>query len=187
VEKKEGEKSELSVESLFSRFPLLISSTWSIFLIILSFELSRKRQKRELQKEKQTQEKQRENIMGMKHCVAQAFLSLAMVLVQTRGGNEENLLLDPSTLEMFVDELPQMPKIKGYEIKNGVPVAGNLTIGIYDTTWVIDVLSVTLSSTFLIFSCMYDKRDILGFINFLFSLLRKGKGNICGKNKSEQK
>jgi hypothetical protein len=28
-------------------------------------------------------------------------------MVQTRGGNEDNLLLDPSTLEMFVDELPQ--------------------------------------------------------------------------------
>ncbi|KAJ4770320.1 Spore coat protein A [Rhynchospora pubera] len=70
--------------------------------------------------------------MRMKHFVA--LLYMAMGLVQLRGDSGDNLL-DPSFLEMFVDELPQMPKIKGYEINNGVPVAGNLTIGIYDTTW----------------------------------------------------
>lgn len=79
--------------------------------------------------------------MGMKHFLT--FLYLVIVLVQIQGENGDNLL-DPSTLEMFVDELPQMPMIKGHEIKNGMPVAGNLTIGIYDTTWVIKLLSVSL-------------------------------------------
>lgn len=87
--------------------------------------------------------------MGMKHFVA--LLYLAMVLEQIRGENEDKLL-NPSTLEMFVDELPHMPKIKGYEIENGVPVASNLTICNYDTTWVIEVLSISLMNpTFLIF------------------------------------
>ena len=80
--------------------------------------------------------------MGMKHFLTSLYLVIVL-LVQIRGDNGDNLL-DPSTLEMFVDELPQMPKIKGYDINNGMFVAGNLTIGIYDTTWVIITFSVSL-------------------------------------------
>ncbi|KAJ3694405.1 hypothetical protein LUZ60_009885 [Juncus effusus] len=50
------------------------------------------------------------------------------------GGNDMNLL-KPKTLEMFVDELPNMPKLQAYRFEGGKPVAGNLTIGMYDTTW----------------------------------------------------
>lgn len=45
-------------------------------------------------------------------------------------------LLDPRELEKFVDELPDMPRLRGYGVtEGGALVAGNLTIGMYDTTW----------------------------------------------------
>lgn len=55
--------------------------------------------------------------------------------VLVHGDNGRNLF-KPKRLEMFVDELPDMPKLHGYRFEAGVPVAGNLTIGMYDTTWV---------------------------------------------------
>ncbi|GJN05949.1 hypothetical protein PR202_ga23628 [Eleusine coracana subsp. coracana] len=45
-------------------------------------------------------------------------------------------LLDARRLEKFVDELPDMPRLRGYGVaEGGRLVAGNLTIGMYDTTW----------------------------------------------------
>uniref|UniRef100_A0A1D1XHE5 Spore coat protein A n=1 Tax=Anthurium amnicola TaxID=1678845 RepID=A0A1D1XHE5_9ARAE len=41
-----------------------------------------------------------------------------------------------SKLEMFVDDLPDMPKIKGYDLlKDGAPVPKSLTIGMFEKTW----------------------------------------------------
>ena len=54
---------------------------------------------------------------------------------QQRGGGDA--LVDPRGLEKFVDELPDMPRLRGYGVaEGGALVAGNLTIGMYDTTWV---------------------------------------------------
>ncbi|XP_072999835.1 multicopper oxidase LPR1 homolog 4-like [Typha latifolia] len=39
------------------------------------------------------------------------------------------------SLQMYVDSLPQMPKIYGYGMQNGSPVSVNLTIGMFKTTW----------------------------------------------------
>ncbi|KAJ4765429.1 Cell division protein FtsP [Rhynchospora pubera] len=66
-------------------------------------------------------------------------LSLAL-LVQCRGfvlvhGDDGRNLFIPKKLEMFVDELPDMPKLQGYHFKDGERFAGNLSIGMYDTTW----------------------------------------------------
>ena len=36
---------------------------------------------------------------------------------------------------MFVDELPDMPRIHGYEILNGVPKPKSLTIGMFTKKW----------------------------------------------------
>ncbi|XP_030537554.2 multicopper oxidase LPR1 homolog 1-like isoform X2 [Rhodamnia argentea] len=40
-----------------------------------------------------------------------------------------------SSLRMYVDELPLIPKLFGYTVVNGVPQPANLTIGMYKTTW----------------------------------------------------
>lgn len=41
-----------------------------------------------------------------------------------------------SSLEMYVDPLPQMPKLYGYANKGGKPTPTSLTIGMYQKTWV---------------------------------------------------
>ncbi|OMO88072.1 Multicopper oxidase, type 1 [Corchorus olitorius] len=47
----------------------------------------------------------------------------------------EDRLLNPSKLEMFVDELPDMPKIHGYGMVDGSPKAKLLTIGMFRKKW----------------------------------------------------
>ncbi|XP_020593160.1 multicopper oxidase LPR2-like isoform X2 [Phalaenopsis equestris] len=44
-------------------------------------------------------------------------------------------LVNVTRLEMFVDELPGMPRLQGYRIHNGLLEPGNLTIGMYKKTW----------------------------------------------------
>lgn len=41
-----------------------------------------------------------------------------------------------ASLQMYVDELPQIPKILGYTLDTGSPEPGGLTIGMYETRWV---------------------------------------------------
>ncbi|KAI3961080.1 hypothetical protein MKW92_002666 [Papaver armeniacum] len=48
-----------------------------------------------------------------------------------RGDN----LKDPKLLRMFVDELPTMPRVRGYHLKNGVPVSKKLKIGMFLKKW----------------------------------------------------
>ncbi|KAL4569410.1 hypothetical protein LXL04_025046 [Taraxacum kok-saghyz] len=44
-------------------------------------------------------------------------------------------LVSPSQLEMFVDEIPDMPRIKGYDVLHGVPVSKTLKISMYQKSW----------------------------------------------------
>ncbi|XP_058087433.1 multicopper oxidase LPR1-like [Magnolia sinica] len=44
-------------------------------------------------------------------------------------------LISPSKLEMFVDDLPDMPKIKGFTIRNGVPGSRSIKIGMFEKKW----------------------------------------------------
>ncbi|XP_018723337.2 multicopper oxidase LPR1 homolog 1 [Eucalyptus grandis] len=48
---------------------------------------------------------------------------------------EEILRQVAASLQMYVDELPQMPKLFGYTLDTGSPKPGNLTIGMYKTKW----------------------------------------------------
>jgi hypothetical protein len=53
------------------------------------------------------------------------------------GDKQGVRLLDAGKLEKFVDELPDMPVLRGYGVaEGGTLVAGELTVGMYDTTWV---------------------------------------------------
>ncbi|KAF2948193.1 hypothetical protein DAI22_01g018400 [Oryza sativa Japonica Group] len=70
-------------------------------------------------------------------CLLVAVLVLrAAVLGRGDDGGGGGRLLDPGKLEMFVDELPDMPRMRGYGVaEGGKLVAGNLTIGMYETMW----------------------------------------------------
>ncbi|KAL6847815.1 hypothetical protein ACP4OV_021943 [Aristida adscensionis] len=74
--------------------------------------------------------------------LAAAAMAVLLQVAPVAGGSEESGggggggLLDPRGLEKFVDELPDMPRLRGYGVaEDGRLVAGNLTIGMYDTTW----------------------------------------------------
>lgn len=57
----------------------------------------------------------------------------------------EEALFDVSKLEMFVDELPGMPKLQGYSAnRDGVFVHGNLTVGMYKKFWVSSLFAPSL-------------------------------------------
>ncbi|XP_015942044.1 multicopper oxidase LPR1 [Arachis duranensis] len=46
-----------------------------------------------------------------------------------------DMLLNVSNLHMFVDELPEIPRILGYELVHGVPKSKSLTIGMFKKKW----------------------------------------------------
>ncbi|CAD6239375.1 unnamed protein product [Miscanthus lutarioriparius] len=48
---------------------------------------------------------------------------------------EDTLEKVAASLEMYVDVLPQMPKVLGYSIKHGRPTPTHLTIGMYQKKW----------------------------------------------------
>jgi hypothetical protein len=61
----------------------------------------------------------------------------AAAVLADDGDKQGAGLLDAGRLEKFVDELPDMPALRGYGVgEGGMLVAGELTVGMYDTTWV---------------------------------------------------
>ncbi|KAJ7954204.1 Multicopper oxidase LPR1 [Quillaja saponaria] len=61
--------------------------------------------------------------------------TLALLLALTTTSWAQDRLLDPSKLNMFVDELPDMPKIKAYDVVNGAPKSKLLNIGMFNKNW----------------------------------------------------
>ncbi|KAK1644909.1 hypothetical protein QYE76_062714 [Lolium multiflorum] len=49
--------------------------------------------------------------------------------------SEDTLEKVSSSLEMYVDRLPQMPKIHGYSMEHGRPTPAHLAIGMYQKKW----------------------------------------------------
>lgn len=47
-----------------------------------------------------------------------------------------NEVISPSQLEMFVDELEDMPRINGFDVVDGSPVSKSLHIGMFHKKWV---------------------------------------------------
>lgn len=48
----------------------------------------------------------------------------------------DDQLITLSKLKMFVDEIPKIPRIKGYHVVNGVHVPKSFKIGMYYKKWV---------------------------------------------------
>ncbi|XP_047341728.1 multicopper oxidase LPR2-like [Impatiens glandulifera] len=48
---------------------------------------------------------------------------------------EEKRLINVSRLEMFVDDLPDMPRLQGFDIINGIPVSKKLNISMFQKKW----------------------------------------------------
>uniref|UniRef100_A0A452XLP2 Plastocyanin-like domain-containing protein n=1 Tax=Aegilops tauschii subsp. strangulata TaxID=200361 RepID=A0A452XLP2_AEGTS len=72
------------------------------------------------------------------------FLGMCLLLVAAAGladgkgkGKKQGVrLLDAGRLEKFVDELPDIPVLRGYGVaERGRLVAGELAVGMYDTMW----------------------------------------------------
>ncbi|KAA8529074.1 hypothetical protein F0562_033438 [Nyssa sinensis] len=47
----------------------------------------------------------------------------------------EDMLISPTQLEMFVDDLPDPPKIQGFNVVNGVFISKALKIGMFHKKW----------------------------------------------------
>lgn len=90
------------------------------------------------------------NMMVMEKILLFHLLSLALLGAVVEATWSDDRLIKISQLKMFVDELPDMPKILGFDVVNGVPVSKSLQIGMFSKKWV--------RFTFLFFSF------VLGFL-----------------------
>lgn len=62
-------------------------------------------------------------------------LSLSLVGFGINGQVEDAKLVNVSKLEMFIDQLPAVPKLHGYRFRNGVAVSRTLKIGMFKKKW----------------------------------------------------
>jgi hypothetical protein len=58
--------------------------------------------------------------------------------------SEDTLEKVAASLEMYVDLLPQMPKVFGYSLKYGRPSPAHLTIGMFQKKWVRQLITFDL-------------------------------------------
>ena len=63
-------------------------------------------------------------------------MSVALLGFLTSSSMAEEQIFTVSKLRMFVDELPDMPKVHGFEFVNGVPKSKSLKIGMFKKKWV---------------------------------------------------
>lgn len=80
------------------------------------------------------------------HCSMRINLRLVLLLLQLVAlaaaqappspVTEQILQKVAGSLQMYVDPLPQMPKIVGYSTQRGGAASVSLTIGMYQKTWV---------------------------------------------------
>ncbi|KAL1531926.1 Leucine permease transcriptional regulator [Salvia divinorum] len=72
-------------------------------------------------------------MVGREKLVTIYFL-INIILVNSAWAEEDGVI-EPSELEMFVDELPDMPRVKGFDFAHDSPVPTNLSIGMYQKLW----------------------------------------------------
>ncbi|KAL7090893.1 hypothetical protein ACP275_12G070600 [Erythranthe tilingii] len=76
--------------------------------------------------------------------VGKLLMMIWLVLVVNNNNNNNNfawgeekygVIINPSKLEMFVDELPDMPRIKAFDFVDGFPVPNSLRVGMFHKKW----------------------------------------------------
>ena len=78
---------------------------------------------------------------------------LGLIIGVLSSSRAEGGLINPSQLKMFVDVLPDMPRIKGFHVVNGVFKSKSLKIGMFNKHWV--RISIFYSSSHFHFQCMH--------------------------------
>lgn len=73
--------------------------------------------------------------MGLSICVLLLFFIFSAKGSHIRFDSMINMKDEASSLEMFVDELPDIPRLGGYILKDGVLKPGRLRIGMFETKW----------------------------------------------------
>uniref|UniRef100_A0A452XLV1 Uncharacterized protein n=1 Tax=Aegilops tauschii subsp. strangulata TaxID=200361 RepID=A0A452XLV1_AEGTS len=91
------------------------------------------------------------------------FLGMCLLLVAAAGladgkgkGKKQGVrLLDAGRLEKFVDELPDIPVLRGYGVaERGRLVAGELAVGMYDTMWRVRAHEPHIVGLFFFLACL---------------------------------
>ncbi|XP_065856566.1 multicopper oxidase LPR2-like [Euphorbia lathyris] len=68
-------------------------------------------------------------------CVPLLLLLLCLIITTSTWAQEEDAVINPSTLETFVDQLPDMPRIYGYDVVNALPKPKRLRISMFQKYW----------------------------------------------------
>ncbi|KAJ3678585.1 hypothetical protein LUZ60_002388 [Juncus effusus] len=75
----------------------------------------------------------------MRKRIGLSFLLVLSIVISIANGQTpvtQQLLIEVAgSLQMYVDRLPQMPRLTGYSVQNGNAVPATLTIGMYQKTW----------------------------------------------------
>ena len=93
-------------------------------------------------------------IKTMERVFLLGFFSLALFGVFTTSSlaQDNSPLLNSSKLEMFVDELLDMPQILGFDSVYGVPRSKSLEIGMYSKKWVSGFCLFLLNTVLLLYT-----------------------------------
>ena len=92
-------------------------------------------------------------IKTMARVLLLGFFSLALLGVFTTSlAQDTSPLLNSSKLEMFVDELLDMPQILGFDSVYGVPRSKSMEIGMYSKKWVSGFCLFLLNTVLLLYT-----------------------------------
>jgi hypothetical protein len=82
---------------------------------------------------------------------------LCFVTLSTSSSSATVKHINASKLKMFVDDLPNMPKVYGYKVVDGVPKSKCLKIGMFKKKWVCCCFCLisSLHANILLFCCLY--------------------------------
>ena len=111
----------------------------------------------------------RRNLGSSRFMILSGLIIFEVLNYSTSSWAVEERLLNLSRLEMFVDELPDMPKIRGFDVVDGVPKSKLLNIGMFKKNWV--SYFTELKANFLVFLIFYYYYNELFFLSLLSSLL----------------
>ncbi|KAK9169348.1 hypothetical protein Syun_001488 [Stephania yunnanensis] len=73
-------------------------------------------------------------LITLKSLLIITIISVVLAVGDTKPADGE--LVNVAKLDMFVNKLPDIPKIYGFEMKNGVHVSKSLEIGMFMKRWV---------------------------------------------------